>query len=99
MSPEPKAVAEVERLHQRLRTVEAERDAALGQLHYVPDDWRYTGRLRAAEARVEALEAALREIAEMTLGEWDAGRSPAEVLAQRRGNRARAALVVSGNQP
>lgn len=36
---------------------EAERDEALAQLHYVPDDWRYTGRLRAAEVRCAALEA------------------------------------------
>jgi len=40
----------------RLTTAEQERDKALGQLHYVPDEWRYTGRLHAAEARVEAAE-------------------------------------------
>lgn len=52
----------LELLAARLTTAEQERNQALGQLHYVPDDWRYTGRLRAAEARVEELQTMLGKV-------------------------------------
>jgi hypothetical protein len=75
------ARAEYELLLAVLDTTTAERDAALAQLHYVPDNWRHAGRLAAAEARCVALAEAVEPLvaaceAEFTSDHTERGECP-----------------------